>query len=74
MTAVELLLQLRAADPGLSVIVMWGGLPWDLEPLREARLLSSVLLLRMPFTWDELLAGVALALRSRRSHRHGASA
>lgn len=74
MPTAELILQLRALDPRLPVIVMWGGLPGDLNPLREARLLSAVRILRTPFTGDELLAGVASALRSGRPDRHDASA
>jgi len=60
---IEALIQFRALDPGLPVIVMSGGDQTGyLDLLGDAALLGARMTLRKPFTRREVLEAVARAL------------
>jgi CheY-like chemotaxis protein len=64
MSGIEVILQLRAHAPTVSIVAMSGVGPWDLETLRDAHLLGAVGILQKPFTREELLTAVVNAFTS----------
>lgn len=61
MKGVGIILQIQAQAPGVPVVAMMGGNPWDLQMLQEAQL-GAAAVLQKPFGRDVLMATIAAAL------------
>ena len=70
MEGIETIMQLRATRPGVPIIAMSGGGPWNtVQFLTTAQHLGAVETLAKPIGFDELISAVRTALKDRSSAR-----
>jgi len=71
MNGIGIILQIQARAPGVPVVAMVGGNPWDLQMLREAQL-GAAAVLQKPFGRGVLMATIAAALAGVRDRERPA--